>query len=184
MLLNYTLFALLFSASWKLASAKRSFKIDRKNQTFLKDGLPFRYVSGSLHYFRIPQEYWQDRLKKARAAGLNAIEVYVEWSFHEPERQHFNFDGQHDIEKFIHMADDIGLYVLLRPGPFIDAERDMGGLPYWLLSKHPEMKLRTSDPHFLKFVDDWFEIILYMSKPIRIKYTKPSLFSNIMRLLY
>ena len=83
------------------------------------DGKPFRYVSGSLHYFRIPREYWEDRLRKVRAAGLNAIQVYVEWSSHEPEYRHYYFSGQNDIEKFIQLAHQQGLYVLLRPGPFI-----------------------------------------------------------------
>ena len=83
------------------------------------DGKPFRYVSGSLHYFRIPREYWEDRLRKVRAAGLNAIQVYVEWSSHEPEYGHYYFSGQNDIKKFIQLAHQQGLYVLLRPGPFI-----------------------------------------------------------------
>ena len=101
------------------AEGKRIFKIDGNNHTFLMDGKPFRYVSGSLHYFRIPREYWEDRLRKVRAAGLNAVQVYVEWSSHEPEYGHYYFSGQNDIEKFIQLAHQQGLYVLLRPGPFI-----------------------------------------------------------------
>ena len=101
------------------AEGKRTFKIDGNNHTFLMDGKPFRYVSGSLHYFRIPREYWEDRLRKVRAAGLNAVQVYVEWSSHEPEYGHYYFSGQNDIEKFIQLAHQQGLYVLLRPGPFI-----------------------------------------------------------------
>ena len=120
----------------------KDFSIDRQRGTFLKDGEPFRYISGSLHYFRIPRAYWQDRLKKIRAAGLNAIQVYVEWSFHEIEHRLYNFEGQADLVAFIKMAQDFDLLVLLRPGPFIDAERDFGGLPFWLLSKQPDMKLR------------------------------------------
>ena len=71
----------------------KSFTVDRQKGTFLKDGKPFRYVSGSLHYFRIPKEYWLDRLKKVRAAGLNAVQIYVEWSFHEVKHREYNFQG-------------------------------------------------------------------------------------------
>ena len=128
------------------SNPRRSFTVDRQKGIFLKDGKPFRYVSGSLHYFRIPREYWEDRLKKVRAAGLNAVQIYIEWSFHETKHREYNFQGQHDVIQFIKMAQKLDLLVLLRPGPFIDAERDMGGLPSWLLGKHHDMKLRTSDP--------------------------------------
>ncbi len=136
--------------------SQRSFKIDPGRKTFLKDGEPFRYISGSLHYFRIPHQYWGDRMKKVRSAGFNAIQVYVEWNSHEPEFGVYDFKGQNDLEHFMKLADHHGLLVLLRPGPFIDAERDMGGLPFWLLEKHPDIKLRTADPNFLKYVDKWY----------------------------
>ena len=74
-------------------SNPRTFTVDRQRGTFLKDGKPFRYVSGSLHYFRIPREYWEDRLKKVRAAGLNAVQIYIEWSFHERKHREYNFQG-------------------------------------------------------------------------------------------
>ena len=74
-------------------SNPRTFTVDRQRGTFLKDGKPFRYVSGSLHYFRIPREYWEDRLKKVRAAGLNAVQIYIEWSFHEKKHREYNFQG-------------------------------------------------------------------------------------------
>ncbi len=134
----------------------RSFTIDRSRKTFLKDGQPFRYISGSMHYFRIPREYWDDRLKKLRAGGYNAVQTYVEWSSHEPEFGEYNFKGQNDLEAFMELASKHDLLVLLRPGPFIDAERDMGGLPYWLLQRHPDVKLRTFDPNFLKYLDKWY----------------------------
>jgi beta-galactosidase len=121
--------------------ADHSFTIDRSRQTFLKDGEPFRYVSGSLHYFRIPKEYWTDRLRKLRAGGFNAVQIYVEWNSHEPDYQEYDFKGQNDVEQFIKLAQHQGLVVLLRPGPYICAERDMGGLPYWLMSMNPDMKV-------------------------------------------
>lgn len=143
-----------------------SFGIDKKSKSFVKDGQAFRYISGSLHYFRIPREYWQDRLQKVRALGLNAIQMYVEWSFHESRHGVYNFEGQRDIVAFIKMAQANELLVLLRPGPFIDAERDMGGLPFWLLSKHPDIKLRSSDKRFLRYVDEWFAILLPQLRPL------------------
>ncbi|GIY73344.1 beta-galactosidase [Caerostris extrusa] len=117
----------------------RSFTVDYENNTFLKDGKPFRYISGTLHYFQVPSEFWYDRMYKMKMAGLNAIQTYVEWNHHEPEP---------------------GLLVIFRAGPYIDAERDMGGLPYWLLREYPNMNLRTFDPNYIKYVDKWYNVLL------------------------
>jgi len=103
----------------------RSFSIDYENNQFLLNGSPFRYVSGSLHYFRVPRAYWRDRLRKLRLAGLNAVSTYVEWSQHEPSPGHFEFSGELDLQYFIQLAQEEDLLVLLRPGPYICAERDM-----------------------------------------------------------
>ncbi|EFN79021.1 Beta-galactosidase [Harpegnathos saltator] len=102
-----------------------SFAVDYDNNQFLLDGKPFRYVSGSFHYFRAPRQYWRDRLRKMRAAGLNAVSTYVEWSLHEPERGQFNWSGDADIVEFLSIAEQEDLLVLLRPGPYICAERDL-----------------------------------------------------------
>ncbi|GBN02022.1 Beta-galactosidase, partial [Araneus ventricosus] len=102
-------------------------------------------MSGSIHYFRVPNQFWYDRLYKMKMAGLNAIQTYVEWNHHEPEPGVYNFDGDYDLPKFLKTAHDLGLVVVLRSGPFIDAERDMGGLPYWLLRNNPDIKLRSFD---------------------------------------
>ncbi|XP_075544665.1 beta-galactosidase-like isoform X2 [Dermacentor variabilis] len=126
---------------------QRSFVIDYENNRYLKDGVPIQIVSGSIHSFRSLPQQWDDRLATMRAAGLNAIQTYVEWSSHEPEEGQFNFEGQQDIVRFLRLAQKHDLLVLLRPGPYIDSERDMGGLPYWLLSTNRSIGLRTSDPH-------------------------------------
>ena len=157
-------FPLLLFLPLLVRGQERSFTIG--SNTFLKDGKAFRYVSGSLHYFRIPREYWEDRLRKVRAAGLNAIQVYVEWSYHQPQYNEYRFEEQYDIVKFIEMAQENDLLVLLRPGPFIDAERDMGGFPFWLLNKNPAMKLRSSDPQYLHYVDEWFSVLLPRLRPL------------------
>ncbi|KAK8753118.1 hypothetical protein OTU49_002622 [Cherax quadricarinatus] len=145
----------------------RSFEIDYANDRFLKDGLPFRYVSGSIHYFRVPASLWADRLGKLRMAGFNAVQTVVEWSSHEPEPGVFDFAGNHDLEGFIKTAQEQDLLVILRVGPFICAERDMGGLPYWLLRLHPNIRLRTSDPSYLTHVDAWLsQVLLPKIKPL------------------
>ncbi|GIY33860.1 beta-galactosidase [Caerostris darwini] len=143
----------------------RSFTVDYKNNCFLKDGKPFRYVSGSVHYFRVPPEYWHDRIYKLKMAGLNAIQTYIEWNHHEPEPGVYNFEGNYDLERFLKVAHDLDMLVILRPGPFIDAERDFGGLPYWLLRIDPNMKLRFYDPNFIKYMDQWFNVLLPKIEP-------------------
>ncbi|KAG8231348.1 hypothetical protein J437_LFUL012258 [Ladona fulva] len=143
----------------------REFRIDYEGDQFLKDGLPFRYVSGSLHYFRVPATYWRDRLQKLRAAGLNAVSTYVDWSKHEPQPDEYNFTDDLDIARFIQIAQEEDLYVILRPGPYICAERDMGGFPPWLLVKNPNMKLRTRDSSYRRFVSKWFSVLLPLIKP-------------------
>uniref|UniRef100_A0A2I3GWX0 Galactosidase beta 1 like n=1 Tax=Nomascus leucogenys TaxID=61853 RepID=A0A2I3GWX0_NOMLE len=123
----------------------RSFVVDRDHDRFLLDGAPFRYVSGSLHYFRVPRVLWADRLLKMRWSGLNAVQFYVPWNYHEPQPGVYNFNGSRDLIAFLNEAALANLLVILRPGPYICAEWEMGGLPSWLLRK-PEIHLRTSDP--------------------------------------
>uniref|UniRef100_A0A667YJB5 Beta-galactosidase n=1 Tax=Myripristis murdjan TaxID=586833 RepID=A0A667YJB5_9TELE len=134
------------------------------NDCFRKDGEAFRYISGSIHYSRIPRVYWKDRLLKMYMAGLNAIQTYIPWNYHEPSPDQYNFSGDRDVKHFLQLAQDIGLLVILRPGPYICAEWDMGGLPAWLLSKK-DIVLRSSDPDYIAAVDKWMGKILPMIKP-------------------
>uniref|UniRef100_A0A8C2K429 Beta-galactosidase n=1 Tax=Cyprinus carpio TaxID=7962 RepID=A0A8C2K429_CYPCA len=136
-----------------------SFSIDYHQNCFLKDGEPFRYISGSIHYSRIPRVYWKDRLLKMYMAGLNAIQTYVPWNFHEPVPGQYDFSGDRDLEHFLQLCRDIGLLVIMRPGPYICAEWDMGGLPSWLLKKK-DIVLRSSDPDYLAAVDKWMGQLL------------------------
>ncbi|KAM9085641.1 beta-galactosidase-1-like protein isoform 4-T4 [Megaptera novaeangliae] len=137
----------------------RSFVVDPDHDRFLLDGAPFRYVSGSLHYFRVPRVLWADRLFKMRMSGLNAVQFYVPWNYHEPEPGVYKFNGSRDLFAFLKEATLANLLVILRPGPYICAEWEMGGLPAWLLRK-PKIHLRTSDPDFLAAVDSWFKVLL------------------------
>uniref|UniRef100_A0A672LJU3 Beta-galactosidase n=1 Tax=Sinocyclocheilus grahami TaxID=75366 RepID=A0A672LJU3_SINGR len=136
-----------------------SFSIDYRQNCFLKDGEAFRYISGSIHYSRIPRVYWKDRLLKMYMAGLNAIQTYVPWNFHEPVPGQYDFSGDRDLEHFLQLCQDIGLLVIMRPGPYICAEWDMGGLPSWLLKKK-DIVLRSSDPDYLAAVDKWMGQLL------------------------
>ncbi|XP_038141552.1 beta-galactosidase-1-like protein [Cyprinodon tularosa] len=147
-----------------LVSGARSFSIDYKNNCFLKDGKPFHYISGSIHYSRIPQYYWKDRLLKMYMTGLNAIQVYVPWNFHETVQGVHDFTGDRDLEHFLNLANQTGLLVILRPGPYICAEWEMGGLPAWLLEK-PNIILRSADTDYLDAVSNWFAILLPKLKP-------------------
>ncbi|PNI73809.1 GLB1 isoform 18, partial [Pan troglodytes] len=101
------------------------FEIDYSRDCFLKDGQPFRYISGSIHYSRVPRFYWKDRLLKMKMAGLNAIQTYVPWNFHEPWPGQYQFSEDHDVEYFLRLAHELGLLVILRPGPYICAEWEM-----------------------------------------------------------
>lgn len=133
-------------------AAARSFKVVKGQ--FLLDDQPFQIISGELHYARIPREYWHARLKMAKAMGLNAITTYVFWNVHEPSPGTYDFTGNADLAEFLRAAQQEGLYVILRPGPYACAEWEFGGYPAWLL-KDPEMKVRSRDPKFLAAARSW-----------------------------
>lgn len=131
---------------------------------FRLDGEPFRLLSGGLHYFRVHPAQWADRLHKARLMGLNTVETYVPWNLHQPRPDHFRMDGELDLPAFLDLAAAEGLHVLLRPGPYICAEWEGGGLPSWLLAD-PDIRLRTRDPRFLSAADDYFTRLLTPLRP-------------------
>lgn len=136
------------------------------HETFLLDGEPFQIISGAIHYFRIHPEQWADRLARLRWLGLNTIDVYVPWNFHEPQSEQFQFDGWRDIVAFVELAAAHDFKVLLRPGPYIAAEWDFGGFPAWLLT-HPDLVLRSNEPTYQGFVARWFEQLLPRLAPLQ-----------------
>ncbi|XP_010162947.1 beta-galactosidase-1-like protein [Antrostomus carolinensis] len=142
----------------------RSFQLDFEENCFRKDGVPFRYISGSIHYARVPRPAWRDRLLKMYMSGLSAVQVYVPWNYHEPLPGVYDFAGDRDVEAFLDLTAELGLLVILRPGPYICAEWEMGGLPAWLLWK-PDIVLRSSDPAYLAAVDSWLHVLLPKIKP-------------------
>ncbi len=121
---------------------------------FALDGKPFQVISGEMHYPRTPRAYWRQRLRMARAMGLNTITTYVFWNVHEPQPGVYDFSGNNDVAEFVREAQQEGLYVILRPGPYVCAEWEFGGYPSWLLKDH-ETVVRASDPKFMVPAAKW-----------------------------
>jgi beta-galactosidase len=138
------------------APAVSAHHVGIEGEHFIVDGKPLQIISGELHYARIPREYWRDRLKKARAMGLNTISTYVFWNVHEPKPGVYDFSGMLDAAAFIRMAQEEGLYVILRPGPYACAEWDLGGLPSWLLAD-PNIVLRSGDEKYMAAAEKWLQ---------------------------
>ncbi|MEQ0565354.1 beta-galactosidase family protein [Amycolatopsis sp. NEAU-NG30] len=130
---------------------------------FLLDGRPFRILSGALHYFRVHPDLWADRIDKARRMGLNTIETYVAWNAHAPEPGTFDLTGGLDLDRFLRMIADAGMYAIVRPGPYICAEWDNGGLPAWLF-RDPSVGVRRYEPKYLAAVREYltkvYEIVV------------------------
>jgi len=120
--------------------------------TFLLNGKPFVVKAAELHYPRIPREYWDHRIKMVKALGMNTVCLYTFWNAHEPKPDQFDFEGQNDLREFIKLCQANDMKVILRPGPYVCAEWEMGGLPWWLLKKK-DIQLRKQDPYFLERVD-------------------------------
>ncbi len=133
--------------------------LEIKNKKFYMDSKPFDIYSGAIHYFRTVPEYWEDRLTKLKAAGFNTVETYVCWNLHEKKPGEFDFSGILDIEKYLEIAQKVGLYAIVRPGPYICAEWDFGGLPAWLL-KDKNMQIRCMYPDYLKCVERFYKELL------------------------
>ncbi|KAF7843491.1 Beta-galactosidase 17 [Senna tora] len=145
---------------------KVSRKFEISNDMFWKDGQPFRIIGGDLHYFRVLPEYWEDRLLKAKALGLNTIQTYVPWNLHESKPGNLVFEGIANIEAFLKLCHKLDLLVMVRAGPYICAEWDLGGFPAWLLAINPSPNLRSSDPSFLQLVDRWWGNLLPKLVPL------------------
>lgn len=144
--------ALLVTAMLPPVSAARkggTFTVGDK--TFLLNGKPFVVKAAELHYPRIPRPYWEHRIKMCKALGMNTVCLYVFWNIHEQQEGRFNFTGNNDVAEFCRLAQRNGLYVIVRPGPYVCAEWEMGGLPWWLLKKK-NIRLREPDPYFMERV--------------------------------
>ena len=139
----------LLPAAGSAASKPGTFTTGDK--TFLLNGQPFVVKAAEVHYPRIPRPYWEHRIQMCRALGMNAVCIYIFWNIHEQREGQFDFTGQNDVAEFCRLAQKNGLYVIVRPGPYVCAEWEMGGLPWWLLKKK-DIRLRERDPYFMERV--------------------------------
>lgn len=119
------------------------------DKTFLLNGEPFVVKAAEVHYPRIPRPYWEQRIQMCKALGMNTLCIYIFWNAHEPQQDQFNFTDNNDIRAFVQLAQKNGMYVIVRPGPYVCAEWEMGGLPWWLLKKK-NIRLREQDPFFME----------------------------------
>ena len=146
---------------------------------FLLDGKPFQIISGEMHPARIPREYWRDRIRMTKAMGCNTIAAYIFWNYHETTPGNFDFKtGNHDIAEFIRICKEEGMWVMLRPGPYVCAEWDFGGLPSWLL-KIPDIKVRCMDSRYMEAVSRYVAHLAAEVKPLLCTNGGPIIMSQI-----
>ena len=152
---NLLLYGLLIASFLCMQTAcvqqKNTGTFEIGDRAFLLNGEPFVIKAAELHYPRIPKPYWEQRIKMCKAMGMNTICLYIFWNYHEPEEGKFDFSGQKDIAAFCRLAQENGMYIIVRPGPYVCAEWEMGGLPWWLLKKK-DIKLREHDSYFMERV--------------------------------
>ena len=138
------------------------------DKTFLLNGQPFIVKAAEVHYPRIPRPYWEHRIQMCKALGMNAVCIYIFWNIHEQREGQFDFTGNNDVAEFCRLAQKNGMYVIVRPGPYVCAEWEMGGLPWWLLKKK-DIKLRERDPYFMERVRIFEEKVGEQLKPLTIQ---------------
>lgn len=158
---------LICAATTLLGAPQKRQSIHVERNQFVLDGKPIQIISGEMHYARIPRAYWRDRLRKARAMGLNTISTYVLWNLHEPAPGTYDFSGQLDVAEFIREAQEEGFFVILRPGPYICSEWDLGGFPAWLLAD-PKIVLRSNQEAFIDPVEKWLKRLGKELAPLQI----------------
>ena len=150
--LSLTMASMTVSAAAPQAPEVTKGTFEAGKGTFMLNGEPFVVKAAELHYPRIPRQYWDQRIKLCKALGMNTVCLYVFWNAHEPQPDQFDFTGQNDLAEFVRLCEENGMYVILRPGPYVCAEWEMGGLPWWQIKKK-DIKLRESDPYFIERVD-------------------------------
>ncbi len=170
--LHVIVLALLCGSALRLPAASHQFAIGGSD--FLLDGKKLVIISGELHYPRVPRMYWRDRMRKMKAMGLNTLTTYVFWNAHESERGKFDFTGELDVAEFVRTAQQEGLWVILRPGPYVCAEWDLGGYPAWLL-RDREVHLRQNDPKFLAAASAYMKQVGQRLAPLMVGHGGPIL---------
>lgn len=155
-----------------------TFNVFEIKDKFYYNGEPVQIISGAIHYFRIVPQYWRDRLEKLKAMGCNTVETYVPWNIHEPKEGEYHFEGILDIQSFIRQAAKLGLWVIIRPSPYICAEWEFGGLPAWLLAED-SMRLRSVYKPFLKHVEEYYKRLFEILKPFQLNNGGPIIMMQI-----
>jgi beta-galactosidase len=146
---------------------------------FLLDGKPFQIISGEMHPARIPPEYWRHRIRMAKAMGCNTIAAYVFWNFHEPSEGVFDFSSpSRDIARFVRIAQEEGMWVILRPGPYVCAEWDFGGIPAYLL-RYPDLKVRCTDARYMAAAERYIAHLAAVVRPLLVAHGGPVLMVQI-----
>jgi len=162
--------ALLLLNPPSATTQQHTFKISRGN--FLLDDKPFQIISGEMHFARIPRECWRDRLHMAKAMGLNTVATYVFWNYHETEKGKYNFKDNADIAEFCRLAQEEGLWVIIRPSPYACAEWEFGGYPWWLL-REKDLKVRSQDSRFMDMSKKYFGALAKQIVPMQITHGGP-----------
>ena len=168
--------ALLLSAPFAVAvasptgvdAAKKPGTFTVGDKTFLLNGQPFVVKAAEVHYPRIPRPYWEHRIQMCKALGMNAVCIYIFWNIHEQQEGVFDFTGNNDVAEFCRLAQKNDMYVIVRPGPYVCAEWEMGGLPWWLLKKK-DIRLRERDPYFMERVKIFEEKVGEQLAPLTIQ---------------
>ncbi|WP_231491566.1 beta-galactosidase family protein [Pedobacter sp. Leaf170] len=163
----FLLVVLCISASVYAQNAQHSFKLSDNN--FLLDDKPFQIISGEIHYPRVPKEAWRDRMKMAKAMGLNTIGTYVFWNLHEPQKGKFDFSGNNDIAAFVKIAQEEGLWVILRPSPYVCAEWEFGGYPYWLQNEK-SLVVRSKQQEYLNEYKKYINAVGKQLAPLQVNH--------------
>ncbi|HLP77520.1 MAG TPA: beta-galactosidase [Candidatus Paceibacterota bacterium] len=156
--------------------AKHTFAIGTND--FLLDGQRFQIRCGEIHAARVPAEYWRHRLQMAKAMGLNTVCAYLFWNLHEPKPGEYVWTGQADDAEFCRIAQQEGLWVILRPGPYACAEWEMGGTPWWLL-KHDDIKLRSRDPRYINAVKSYLKEVGRVLGPLQVTHDGPIIMAQV-----
>ncbi len=151
---------------------EHTFEIGKED--FLLDGEPFQIRCGEIHFARIPKEYWRHRLQMTKALGMNTVCAYIFWNYHERTPGEFTWEGQADVAEFCKIAQEEGLWVILRPGPYACAEWEMGGLPWWLL-KNDDIALRSKDPRFVEAGQRYLKEVGKVLAPMQVTHGGPIL---------
>ena len=165
---NLVVWALLALMSTTVLAAQKPTTFTIGEKTFLLGGKPFVVKAAEVHYPRIPRPYWEHRIQMCKSLGMNAVCIYIFWNIHEQKEGIFDFTDNNDVAEFCRIAQRNGMYVIVRPGPYVCAEWEMGGLPWWLLKKK-DIKLRERDPYFMERVKIFEEKVGEQLSPLTIQ---------------